>query len=296
MAELEGHILLFGETGTGKEMFARACHNNSRRADAPFLALNCAALPDNVAETELFGYGPGAFGQSEAKAGLLEQAQGGTLYLDEVGGMSAQMQNKLLRVLEDSAFRRIGDGSLVPIDVRIICSTQKDLGQLVHEGEFREDLFYRLNVLSLAIPPMRERRADIVPLAEHFIRQHSIKLGQRPPKIAKDCVDFLQHYPWPGNVRQLENTLYRAVSLSDEEHISKAMLQLPQSAGFQEEFINNFDASLEEQVKSFEKNLLRRLYPSYPSTRQLAKKLGLSHTAIANKLREYGINKDTVKY
>lgn len=295
MAELDGSILIFGETGTGKELLARACHEASRRASGNFLVLNCASLPDSVAETELFGYAAGAFGQTEGKAGLLEQAQGGTLFLDEVGDMSTQLQAKLLRVLQDGSFRRVGDTSEVKVDVRIVCTTQKDLGQLVQDGHFREDLYYRLNVLSLVVPPLRERKSDIIALAERFLKQHSVKLGGRPPKLNKSCVDYLQTYPWPGNVRQLENALYRALSLLEGNELGKEHIQLPSAATSISFVPEDFEGSLEDEVKRFERDLLKRLYPFYPSTRQLAKKLGLSHTAIANKLREYGINKKTVK-
>ena len=295
MAELDGPIMLYGETGTGKELIANACHEASRRKDANFLVLNCASLPDNVAETELFGYAAGAFGQTSGKEGLLELAQGGSLFLDEVGDMSPQLQAKLLRVLQDGKFRRVGDTKEVKVDVRFICTTQKDLAQLVQEGRFREDLYYRLNVLSLWIPPLRDRKMDIIPLAETFLKQQSLKLGRKVPKLTKSCVDYIQAYPWFGNVRQLENVLYRAVSLLEGNELSKEHIQIPSSANEMSFVTENFEGSLDEEVKRFEKSILQRLYPSYPSSRLLAKKLGLSHTAIANKLRDYGINKKSVK-
>ncbi len=295
IADLDAPVLIFGETGTGKEMIARACHQSSRRSEGAFLALNCASLPDSVAETELFGYAEGAFNQPSAKVGLLEQARGGTLLLDEIPDMSHQLQAKLLRVLEDGEFRRVGDTQPVNVDVRFICTTCRDLGQLVEEGRFRKELYYRLNVLSLVMPSLKERRQDIVPLAEAFIAQHSTKLGRRPAKLSKSCVEFLQNYPWPGNVRQLQNALFRALSLLDGKEITKEDIQLPSCAPSMTYIDENFDGSLDDEVKKFEKDLLKRLYPFYPSTRQLAKKLGLSHTAIANKLREYGINKATIK-
>lgn len=295
MAELDGSMMLSGETGTGKELIAKACHEASRRSEAAFMVLNCASLPDSVAETELFGYAAGAFGQSTGKAGLLEQAQGGSLFLDEVGEMSPQLQVKLLRVLQDGKFRRVGDDKEIKVDVRFICTTQKDLGLMIQDGLFREDLYYRLNVLSLVIPPLRERKSDIVPLAETFLKQHSVKLGRKVPKLTKSCVDYIQAYPWPGNVRQLENALYRAVSLLEGNELSKEHIQIPSCSTAVSFVADDFEGSLDAEVKRFEKSILQRLYPSYPSSRQLAKKLGLSHTAIANKLRDYGINKKTVK-
>ncbi|MDO6477594.1 transcriptional regulator TyrR [Alteromonas sp. 1_MG-2023] len=295
IADLDAPVLIFGETGTGKEMIAKACHQASRRNKGEFLVLNCASLPDSVAESELFGYAAGAYNQPEGKAGLLELAAGGTILLDEIADMSPQLQAKLLRVLEHNEFRRVGDDKPVAVNVRFICTTGRDLGQMVEEGVFRKDLYYRLNVLSLVMPSLKERRPDILPLAEAFILQHSSKLGRRPAKLSKSCVDFLQQYPWPGNVRQLQNALFRALSLLDGNEISKEDIQLPSCAPSVTYIDENFDGTLDEEVKKFERDLLKRLYPSYPSTRQLAKKLGLSHTAIANKLREYGINKGTVK-
>jgi transcriptional regulator of aroF, aroG, tyrA and aromatic amino acid transport len=295
MADLDGPMIIFGETGTGKELIARACHDASKRVDGPFLALNCAALPDDVAETELFGFGKGTFGSTESKTGLLKDAEGGTLLLDEIADMSEQLQGKLLRVLEEGEFRRVGDKEPVKVDVRIICTTCKDLGQQVESGKFRQDLYYRLNVLGIVMPALRERKQDIIPLTEAFIKQHCAKLGRNVAKLSKSCVDYLNTYPWPGNVRQLQNALYRALTLLDGNEITKGHIHLPSCSTTVSYIDENFDGTLDEEVKKFEKDLLRKLYPSYPSTRQLAKKLGLSHTAIANKLREYGINKATVK-
>ncbi|MEP3415041.1 MAG: transcriptional regulator TyrR, partial [Gilvibacter sp.] len=295
MAELDGPIIIFGETGTGKEMLAKECHEASRRHEGKFLRLNCASLPDNIAESELFGCTQLEGNQSAAKVGLLELATGGTLFLDEVGDMSRQLQAILLRVLQNNSYRRIGEEKERPIDVRIICSTQKDLGKLMQDGMFREDLFYRLNVLSLVLPPLRERKSDIIALAERFIKQHSVKLGRKAPKMSKACIDYLHTYPWPGNVKQLENALYRAVSLLEGNELDRENIQLPSCSATASFVSEEFSGSLDDEVKRFEKDILMRLYPSYPSTRQLAKKLGLSHTAVANKLRDYGINRKTVK-
>ena len=295
MAQLDAPLLIQGETGTGKELLARACHEFSFRGDGPFVALNCASLPDNVAESELFGHGEHAFeGAGDAQRGVLEIANGGTVFLDEIGEMSASLQAKFLRFLQDGSFRRVGEEQEVNVDVRVICATQKDLPDMVQKGTFREDLYYRLNVLCLVVPPLRERKSDILPLAERFIERFCAQTGRPPALVSKSCRDYMMQYPWPGNVRQLENALYRAISLLSGHELSAEDLQLPSYSSHFGYFDEVFEGSLEESVKRFESNLLRRLYPSYPSTRQLARKLGVSHTAIANKLREYGINKKSI--
>jgi transcriptional regulator of aroF, aroG, tyrA and aromatic amino acid transport len=293
MALLDSSVLIVGETGTGKELLARACHAASDRCESPFMMLNCATLPDDAAESELFG--TGSPGENGSKRGLFELADGGSIFLDEVGEMSAKLQTKLLRVIQDGSFRRVDEEKEIKVNVRIISSTNKDLLNLVSTGEFRENLYYRLNVLGLNIPPLRERRNDILPLADIFIARAVNKLGKRRVKLDEECREFIEHYPWPGNVRQLENVIIRAVSLLDDDVISTSHLQLPaytREHGYLEQ---EFEGTLDSAVKNFEADLLRKLYPAYPSTRQLAKKLGLSHTAIANKLREYDINKKTVK-
>lgn len=295
MSELDGNILITGDTGSGKEQIARACHENSARCAGEFVTLNCASLPDDVAETELFGYADGGFEKQIGKAGLFEQAAGGTILFDEVSEMSMALQAKLLRVLEYGTYHQVGDSRVKYIDCRIICTSCKDLAEAVQVGTFREDLYYRLNVLGLAIPPLRERKADIVPLANKLVLQHAKKLGIQAPKLSKPCIDYIESYPWPGNIRQLKNALYRAISLIDGNEITKDAIKLPNCSASVTYIDENFDGTLEQEVKRFEKDMLKRLYPSYPSTRQLAKKLGLSHTAIANKLREYGISKHSVR-
>ncbi len=293
MSTLDASILIMGETGTGKELLARACHGASERAEHPFMTLNCAALPDDVAESELFGVGEKE--HQTSKRGIFELADGGTVFLDEIGEMSAKLQSKLLRVIQHGSFRRVNSEQEITVNVRIISSTNKDLLNLVSMGEFREDLYYRLNVFGLTLPALRERRSDILPLAEFFIIKASQQTGRSHLKISEDCRDFIEHYPWPGNIRQLENVLTRAASLLEGDEIETTHLQLPaytREHGYLEQ---EFEGTLDAAVKNFEADLLRKLYPAYPSTRQLAKKLGLSHTAIANKLREYDINKKTVK-
>ncbi len=297
MAELNVPLLIQGETGVGKELLARACHQASKRAEQPFLAINCAALPDNVAESELFGHGKGSLGPyTEAKKGIFEQANGGTVLLDAVSEMSNGLQAKLLRFIQDGRFRRIGEEQEVTVDVRIICSAQDDLLEQVENGRFREDLFYRLNVLSLHVPPLRERKTDIPLLADHFTVQACQRLGRSLIMVSRAARERLQHYAWPGNVRQLENVLFRSISMAEGDSLDADDLQLPSTCNLADAVtVDLEEGSLDEAVKKFESTILRRLYPSYPSTRQLAKKVGLSHTAVANKLREYGIGKNRKK-
>ncbi|HDX8340816.1 TPA: transcriptional regulator TyrR [Aeromonas dhakensis] len=292
LAMQDAPLLIVGETGTGKELLARACHGASLRSSHPFMALNCAAMPDNVAESELFGYAPGAFGNNtEGKRGVLELASGGTLMLDEIGDMSPHLQTKFLRVLQDGVFRRVGDEQEVKVNVRFICTTQKQLLDLVHEGKFREDLYYRLNVLSLALPPLRERKADIMALAQQFVSRFASELQRPRPRFTRNMAEYLTAYRWPGNVRQLRNCLYRAMTLLEGDEIGPEHVDLPVAADAMPLIDEWFEGGLDEAVKRFESRLLERLYPAFPSTRQLAKRLGVSHTAIANKLREYGISK-----
>ena len=292
-------LLISGETGTGKDLLANMSHYQGPRKGQAFLVLSCATLPDNVAENELFGHAPFAFSNEdeEGKKGLLQLADKGTLYLDEVGDMSPVLQVKLLRFLEQGKFRRVGDEKEIQVDVRIICATQYDLFQKVQSGEFREDLYYRLNVLSVTIPPLRERCDDILPLARNFIQSVCSEQGKPLLQLSTACEAAILAYPWPGNVRQLKNTLLRAISMLDHEQIEVDDLALPQyqqAEQMQALDLTEFDGSLEQAMKQFESQLLKSLFPSYPSSRLLAKKLGLSHTAIANKLKEHGINKHSL--
>jgi len=294
MAPLDAPLLIEGETGTGKELLARACHLASPRGQSPLMALNCAGLPESMAETELFGYGPGAFegARAEGKLGLLELTAGGTLFLDGVGEMSARLQVKLLRFLQDGCFRRVGSDEEVYLDVRVICATQVDLSELCARGEFRQDLYHRLNVLSLHIPPLRECLDGLAPLVDHFLDQASRQIGCPLPKLAPAAMDRLSHYHWPGNVRQLENVLFQAVSLCDGGTVKAEHIRLPDYGVRQPLGDFSLDGGLEAIVGRFEKAVLESLYAEYPSSRQLGKRLGVSHTTIANKLRDHGVSKE----
>jgi len=295
MAPLDAPLLIEGETGTGKELLARACHLSSPRGQSPFMALNCAGgLPESMAETELFGYGPGAFegARPEGKLGLLELTAGGTLFLDSVGEMSPRLQAKLVRFLQDGGFRRVGSDEEVYLDVRVICATQADLSELCAQGRFRDDLYHRLNVLSLHIPPLRECLDGLEPLALHFLDQASRQIGCALPSLSPAALERLAGYHWPGNVRQLENTLFQAVSLCEGGVIEPKHIRLPDYGAAQPLGEFSLDGNLDVIVGRFEKAVLESLYAEHPSSRLLGKRLGVSHTTIANKLREYGIGKE----
>jgi len=291
LAMLDAPLLIVGDTGTGKDLLARACHLRSARGKNAFLGLNCASLPDAVVESELFGYAPGAYPNAvEGKKGFFEQANGGSVLLDEIGEMSPRMQIKLLRFLNDGTFRRVGEEHEVRVDVRVICATQKNLVELVQRGDFREDLYYRLNVLTVTLPPLRDRPTDIMPLTELFVARFADEQGMARPKLNAQLSSYLTHYGWPGNVRQLKNAVYRALTQLEGNELRPQDIALPDfdvEVTLGEEALNG---SLDDISKRFERSVLTRLYRTYPSTRKLAKRLGVSHTAIANKLREYGLS------
>ncbi len=288
LALLDAPLLIQGETGTGKEVLARACHQRSPRSQHPFLLLNSVSMPDNAVETELFGH---LEADGTTKKGIFEQADGGTVFLYEVGEMSPHLQIKLLRFLQDGTFRRVGEEQEVSVDVRVICSTQRKLVDLVAEGKFREDLYYRLNVLSLNVPPLRDRSADILPLSELFLAQFAAELQQVKPELTEKAQEHLSQYPWPGNIRQLRNILLRSLSQLEGREMDSSDLQLPEVESNALLSEANLDGSLDEIMGRYEASILTNLYKSFPSTRKLAKRLGVSHTAVANKLREYAINK-----
>lgn len=285
LAQLNAPLLIVGDTGTGKDMLAHACHLASPRADKPYLALNCASIPEDAVESELFGHAP------EGKKGFFEQANGGSVLLDEIGEMSPRMQTKLLRFLNDGTFRRVGEDSEVHVDVRVICATQKNLVELVQKGAFREDLFYRLNVLTLNLPALRDRPQDIMPLTEMFVSRFADEQGIARPKLSADLSTTLTRYTWPGNVRQLKNAIYRALTQLDGYELKPQDILLPDfDAAALPVGEEAMEGSLDDITRRFERSVLTQLYRSYPSTRKLARRLGVSHTAIANKLREYGLS------
>jgi transcriptional regulator with GAF, ATPase, and Fis domain len=219
-AQTDASVLICGETGTGKEVLARFIHCRSRRAGGPFVAVNCGAIPESLLETELFGHEKGAFtGAVGARVGKFEAADGGTVFLDEVGDMSPAMQVKLLRVLQERTFERVGGNRPVRVDVRIIAATNRDLRQLVREGRFRADLFYRISVVPVWLPPLRERPEDIPLLARHFLEKHRARYGKAVTGFTPQAMRRMRSYPWPGNVRELEHAVMRALVLCDGEGV-----------------------------------------------------------------------------
>ncbi len=228
VAPSEANVLITGESGTGKELVARALHANSARSEGPFIAVDCAALPPTLLESELFGHEKGAFtGAGQAKRGLLELAQGGTLFLDEIAELSSELQAKLLRTLQERCFRRLGGERLVSVDIRIISSTNRDLNKEIQEGRFRQDLFYRLNVVTLTLPPLRERAGDVGSLVRHFVEEFSHATNRACVRITPEALGALERYPWPGNVRELRNVIERAVVLCEDNIVRARDLPEP---------------------------------------------------------------------
>jgi two-component system NtrC family response regulator len=227
VAPSDATVLVLGESGTGKEVVARAVHSLSGRSHARFVAINCAAIPENLLESELFGYEKGAFtGAAKQTLGKIELANGGTLFLDEVGDMPMSLQAKLLRFLQERTIERVGGRQEIPVDVRVICATHKDLPQLARENEFREDLYYRISEISIRIPPLREREGDMLLLARVFLEKFSKQMGKTQHRFSKDALAAIEAYPWPGNVRELENRVKRAVIMAEHKQISVSDLEL----------------------------------------------------------------------
>jgi Nif-specific regulatory protein len=283
-------VMIRGESGTGKELIAHALHHHSPRAGKPFVRINCAALPETLVETELFGHERGAFTGAQARRkGKFEQADGGTLFLDEIGELSPSTQAKLLRVLQGREFERLGGNETVRVDVRLITATNKDLEKALAEGTFREDLYYRLNVFSIFVPPLRERKSDVLLLADHFVEKYA-RVHQRTIKrISTPAIDMLMAYHWPGNVRELENTLERAVLVADGDvihgHHLTPTLQTAEASG------TVVSRSLGEAVGVFESNLIQDALKSTRGNRaKAARLLDTTERILSYKVRRYGID------
>jgi Nif-specific regulatory protein len=283
-------VLIRGESGTGKELVAHAIHYNSRRAAKPFIRVNCAALPEAVIESELFGHEKGAFtGAVSERKGRFELADGGTLFLDEVGDLSAGLQIKLLRVLQEREFERVGSTRTLKVDVRLIAATNVELEKLIETGRFRQDLYYRLNVFPIHIPPLRERKTDILQLADFFVEKYGRANGKRVRRISTPAIDMMMSYHWPGNVRELENCIERAALLSEDDvihgHHLPPTLQTAEASG------TAFQGRLEGTLAGVERELILDALKSYRGNMaKAAKALGVSERIMGLRVQKYGID------
>jgi len=289
VAKTASTVLIEGESGTGKELIARAIHSSSPRGKCPFVAVSCAALPETLLETELFGHEKGAFtGAISAKKGRFELADKGTLFLDEIAEMSMKTQVDLLRVLEEKEFTRIGGTKPIRVDVRIISATNKNLKKLVAEGAFRDDLFYRLNVVSIQIPPLRERMEDIPLLAEHFLEKYRIEYTKKVGEISEEVMNLLLKHDWPGNVRELENTIESSLVVTKSNIIN--LEDLPDSFGTPDE--KSYRLSGKKRLDEVEKECISgALHVHNWNIKKSAEMLGIDRTTLYNKIRKYNLKK-----
>jgi two-component system response regulator HydG len=288
VAPTDATVLIQGESGTGKELIARAIHGASRRAARPLVALNCGALPEPLLESELFGHTKGAFtGASAAKKGLFEEADGGTVFLDEVGEMTPALQVKLLRTLQDGEVRPVGSNQAITVNARVVSATNQDLEALMRQGRFRDDVFYRLHVITITVPPLRERREDIPALVEHFLDRFS-RQQERAPTLAPEALDRLVAHAWPGNVRELEHAIERLVILCAGDTITPADLPANVGAGGGADAAAPARGSLADTERAHILGMLERHHWNYSRT---ADALGIGRTTLWRKLKEYGFTR-----
>jgi two-component system, NtrC family, nitrogen regulation response regulator NtrX len=300
VAAAETRVCIRGETGTGKELVARALHEKSPRHAGPFVSLNCAAIPAELMESELFGHEKGAFtGAAARHIGKFEQAQGGTLFLDEIGDMPLAMQAKLLRVLEEREIERVGGGHPMPVDVRVIVATHRNLEEQVRQGTFREDLYHRVFVFPIALPPLRDRREDIRVLAEHFVRQLAEQNSWKPKTISPEALEALEHYSWPGNIRELRNVIERVMLLAPAAIVDAGVIEraLPQSLASGAALLpDGGTGTLADRVESFERaTILAELKRNRNHMTNTAKALGLERSHLYKKCQQLGIDLRSVR-
>jgi Nif-specific regulatory protein len=290
VAPSEATVLITGESGTGKELIAAEIHRLSKRAEAALVKINCAAIPESLIESELFGHEKGSFtGADKQRKGYFEQAHKGTMFLDEIGEFSPQIQVKLLRVLQERELERVGGSSTIKVDVRLITATNRNLEEEVKAGRFREDLYYRLNVFPIHIPPLRERKSDIVLLADHFAEKYAGKNGKLIKRISTPAIDLLMSYSWPGNVRELENCIERAVILSKDQVIHS--YDLPPSLQSASSTNTEPTTTLEAALSRMEKELIvEALKISDGNMAAAARRLGITERQMGLRVRHYGIN------
>jgi two-component system, NtrC family, nitrogen regulation response regulator NtrX len=289
VAPTDGRILISGESGTGKELVARAIHNQSKRKNAPFVEINSAAIPEELVESELFGYAKGAFsGAAQAKKGKFEIADGGTLFLDEIGDMSPRVQAKMLRVLEEQRFEPVGSNRAVTVDVRVISATNQNLDELIEGGTFRADLFYRLNVIPFQIPPLRERLEDVPALVEHFNRRFSAAYGKKPKIFAPAAIEAMQNYAWLGNVRELKNTIERIVIMTAKQKIAAEDLPLmsdekPPASSYR-------FPSFKEATDAYQREFIeRKLTEAGGNVSRAAEMMGVDRSHLHRRIRALGV-------
>jgi two-component system response regulator AtoC len=294
VADYKTTVLVTGESGTGKELVAKALHFNSIRAKQPFVAVNCGAIPENLLESELFGHVRGAFTDAtRTRRGLFEEANNGTLFLDEIGELPIQLQVKLLRVLQENEVRRVGDSHAIPINVRLVAATVRDLAKEVKEGGFREDLFYRLNVLQLRLPALRERKTDIPLLVDHFVDLINERLETQIEGFDPEATKLMMGYGWPGNVRELENTIERAIVLCDGDKMKASDLppRIHESQDRIHSSLASGELSIKKTTRIIEEELIRRALTKTGGNRtHAAELLELSHRALLYKIKQYEID------
>jgi two-component system response regulator HydG len=293
VAASDASVMLYGESGTGKELLARVIHRNSARRDGPFVAFDCSALAPSLVESELFGHEKGAFtGAQRARRGLFREAQGGTLFLDEIGDVAPEVQNKLLRVIQEREIKPVGGDVFVKIDVRILAATNKNLRQLIREGKFREDLYYRLAVVPIELPPLRERREDIPELVAYFLARRR-GAGPRPHRMSPAALARLDDYHWPGNIRELENVIERAAILSDGQEIQARDLPPPAAAPLVPASTDEtlpLKKRVAEAVRAVERQaILEALQAEQGSPTRAARRLGISRASFYNKLKDHDL-------
>jgi DNA-binding NtrC family response regulator len=301
IADSKSTVLIMGESGTGKELISRAIHYNSNRKNYPFVTINCAAIPETLIESELFGHEKGAFTNAiEKKLGRFEVAHQGTLFLDEIGELSLTTQAKILRFLEEKEFNRVGGSKTIKVDVRLITATNKDLNQMIKKGGFREDLYYRINVVPIVIPPLRERKEDIPILIDHFINKFSVENNKNVKGINKDALEFLMQYEWPGNVRELENLIERVIALTSNEYIPANELpysfkNIPKINGLKESVLDGKVSFLQAEEEFEKEVILDALKRTNYIQSHAAEILGISRRILKYKMDKLGINQNRVK-
>jgi two-component system nitrogen regulation response regulator NtrX len=291
MAASNGRVLIYGESGTGKELVAHAIHQISPRASEPFVEVNCAAIPEDLIESELFGHRKGSFhGALEDKVGKLQKANGGTLFLDEVGDMSLKTQAKVLRSLDEQRFEPIGAETSIQVDVRVVAATNKNLEEEIERGNFREDLFYRLNVVPFYVPPLRDRIEDVPLLADHFLKEFTTAYGRKPKELTPEAYQVLQEYQWPGNVRELRNLMERIVIMNPQVRVDARHIPLnPAKRAVFERSPERFGSLYEVRAAAEREYILKKLDETRGNMTKTAELLGLERSNLYRKMKALGI-------